>query len=234
MTIEPRQDWHLAISKLPKLEQQYADRIHQALEKAVPYFIQHVQPPKNQRQYRQLMDVLERWHEQGVQDDPPQKSPPPGWLLLQAAIMEDDHPWMNWMVGDTQAVHQLACSDIMSSTMQFTRDNNLPLHPRAMSALWEASLSFPVAADQAEARAQLVRVARWFHAAELNEQDLDDHTQDFLKRLSQAADYPGQDVRGVSSHRTDTLSLLTLLRRNGLADQVDQSIPRHTLRKSSL
>lgn len=231
MAIEPRQAWHLAIAALPGLEQQYSKQIHQALERAVPYFIKHVQPPEDQMQYRQLMEVLERWHEEGVMDDPPQQSPPPGWLLLQAAIMESEEDWIDWMVRDEQAVHQLACSDIMSSTMQFTRDQNLPLYPDVMKALWDASLSFSVAGDQGQAKRQLLRTSQWFHAAKLDEHDLDEHAHAFLTRLGQAAGYPEQGLSDVSHQRTEMLGLLTLLRRESLLDRAKQITPRTSLRR---
>ena len=215
-----KQSWKLGLDKLPLLEVQHQGEIHQALEGAANYFVEHVQAPRTTRQLRRLMDTLDRWHEEGVVGHKPQKSPPPGWLLLQQALMNHEEPWIKAMLRDPQAVGQLAQSNQLASTASFAKRNDVGLNETAMTLFWRKNMEIPTSSNQEAAREHLARTIHWFDGAGLDDSVLDDSTLTRLETMAERAGYDGDPATILPGRRTDHLVILSALKRRLLEKQI--------------
>ena len=220
MTRRAKQSWKLGLDKLPLLEVQHQGEIHQALERATTYFVEHVQAPRSTRQLRDLMNTLERWHEEGVVGHKPQKSPPPGWLLLQQALMNHEEPWIKVMLRDPQAVGQLAQSNQLASTASFAKRHDVGLNETAMTLFWRKNMETPTSSNQEEARKHLARTIHWFDGAGLDDGVLDDDTLATLETMAESAGYDGDPTTLLPGLRTDHLVILSALKRRLLEKQI--------------
>jgi hypothetical protein len=206
-------DWHILRE----------NESHQALEKAIKMLVEgndSHKAPASQEELLCVLGILEAWHEDGLMSEPAEKSPAPGALLLQTALMAGNAQWITVLAQHVDSVARLAMDENFSRVAHFSRNHGTAMPAYAIQALWEAALqSSSSGLDLRTASGKLRRLAHLWEAWEKDSNvDLAQYEVP-LSAVAQAARGAGMDI--------DTLprdmDVYRLVRRVALQDHVTEA-----------